>query len=68
MDVITKIFVSVAVIPEKPTDLVLINKTINSAVIRWDIPYPLYNFPPGLQFKIEYKSKWDPVNVWNVSF
>lgn len=53
------------VIPEKPTHLVLVNKTINSAVIKWEIPYPVYNFPPGLQFKIEYKSKWDPLNVWN---
>ncbi|KAK6620371.1 hypothetical protein RUM44_006772 [Polyplax serrata] len=47
------------VIPNKPENVTVVNKTIGSAVIGWNIPYPLFHFPPGLRLKIQYKNKWE---------
>lgn len=60
-------FVCVAVIPSKPVNLTVISKTSSSMMIQWSIGFPMQSFPPGILQKVEYKSQWDPRDVWHVS-
>ncbi|XP_008561021.1 interleukin-6 receptor subunit beta [Microplitis demolitor] len=54
------------VIPAKPEHLSVINKTSNSALLYWSVPFPMEFFPPGLHHKIAYKSQLDPKDTWKV--
>ncbi|XP_046745432.1 cytokine receptor-like isoform X2 [Diprion similis] len=52
------------VIPAKPVGLSVVNKTFSSALLHWNVPYPMGTFPPGLHHKISYQSLWDGENSW----
>lgn len=55
------------VIPERPTYLAVLNKTLTSATIRWSVG-DMEDFPPGLEHKIIYKSLLNTDrDVWHVS-
>ncbi|XP_046483327.1 uncharacterized protein dome isoform X2 [Neodiprion pinetum] len=56
------------VIPEKPTDLLVVNKTYSSAYLHWKIPYPMGTFPPGLHHKVSYQSAWDSETSWKTEY
>ncbi|KAJ9579351.1 hypothetical protein L9F63_024541 [Diploptera punctata] len=55
------------VLPDPPTDLTISNMTINSAVLKWKVPFPMQLFPPGMLHKIEYQSQWDSMDTWMVA-
>ncbi|CAL7946416.1 unnamed protein product [Xylocopa violacea] len=54
------------VIPTKPANLSVINKTCDSALLHWSVPYPMQNFPPGLYHRIMYQNQWDHRKTWQV--
>ncbi|XP_034948371.1 cytokine receptor [Chelonus insularis] len=54
------------VIPAKPEDLSVINKTSESALLYWSVPFPMQNFPPGLHHRIAYQHQWDRQKTWQV--
>ncbi|KAL6427265.1 hypothetical protein ACFW04_008687 [Cataglyphis niger] len=54
------------VIPAKPVNLSVINKTSNSATLYWELPFPLQSFPPGINHKIMYQNQWDYKKDWEV--
>ncbi|XP_029156701.1 cytokine receptor [Nylanderia fulva] len=54
------------VIPEKAVNLLVLNKTSNSALLQWSLPFPLQSFPPGLTYKIMYQNHWDKIKDWKV--
>ncbi|XP_017766074.1 PREDICTED: cytokine receptor isoform X2 [Eufriesea mexicana] len=54
------------VIPAKPANLSVINKTSDSALLHWSVPFPMQNFPPGLHHRITYQNQWDHQKTWQV--
>jgi len=54
------------VIPARPENLTVVNKTLDSVLLYWNVPFPLQNFPPGLEHKIMYENQWDPHKTWSV--
>lgn len=54
------------VIPAKPQNLTVLNKTLDSAMLYWTIPFPLETFPPGVYHRIMYENQWDGQNTWKV--
>nr|XP_034172692.1 uncharacterized protein LOC117600854 [Osmia lignaria]XP_034172693.1 uncharacterized protein LOC117600854 [Osmia lignaria] len=54
------------VIPAKPANLSVINKTFDSALLHWSVPFPMQNFPPGLHHRITYQNQWDHQKTWQV--
>nr|XP_050852109.1 uncharacterized protein LOC127064705 [Vespula vulgaris]XP_050852110.1 uncharacterized protein LOC127064705 [Vespula vulgaris] len=54
------------VIPAKPANLSVINKTSDSAILRWNVPFPMQNFPPGLHHRITYQNQWDHQKSWQI--
>ncbi|KMQ98366.1 cytokine receptor [Lasius niger] len=54
------------VIPEKAVNLSVLNKTSNSAMLQWSLPFPLQSFPPGVTHKIMYQNHWDKDKDWKV--
>ncbi|XP_011695047.1 PREDICTED: cytokine receptor isoform X2 [Wasmannia auropunctata] len=54
------------VIPAKPHNLTLISKTSESALLYWEIPFPMATFPVGIHHKIMYQHQWDLEKHWNV--
>lgn len=56
----------ILVIPAKPANLSVINKTSDSALLHWSVPFPMQNFPPGLHHRITYQNQWDHQKTWQV--
>ncbi|KYQ54930.1 Cytokine receptor [Trachymyrmex zeteki] len=54
------------VIPAKPYNLTLINKTSESALLHWELPFPMATFPVGVHHKIMYQHQWDHEKDWKV--
>ncbi|XP_043257067.1 uncharacterized protein LOC122399986 isoform X2 [Colletes gigas] len=54
------------VIPAKPANLSVINKTSDSALLHWSVPFPMQTFPPGLHHRIRYQNQWDHQKNWQV--
>ncbi|KYN26832.1 Cytokine receptor [Trachymyrmex cornetzi] len=54
------------VIPAKPHNLTLINKTSESALLHWELPFPMATFPVGVHHKIMYQHQWDHEKDWKV--
>lgn len=54
------------VIPAKPFNLTLINKTSDSALLYWELPFPMATFPVGVHHKIMYQHQWDHEKDWKV--
>ncbi|XP_024884406.1 uncharacterized protein LOC112462719 [Temnothorax curvispinosus] len=54
------------VIPAKPYNLTLINKTSESALLYWELPFPMATFPVGVHHKIMYQHQWDHERNWKV--
>ncbi|XP_066588811.1 uncharacterized protein [Prorops nasuta] len=54
------------VIPAKPTNLSVVNKTSDSALLHWNVSYPMQNFPPGLHHRVTYQNQWDHKKTWKV--
>ncbi|KAI4504019.1 hypothetical protein M0802_000490 [Mischocyttarus mexicanus] len=54
------------VIPAKPANLSVVNKTEESAMLHWSVPFPMQNFPPGLHHKITYQNQWENEEEWKV--
>ncbi|KAK2586334.1 hypothetical protein KPH14_010628 [Odynerus spinipes] len=54
------------VVPAKPANLSVINKTSDSVLLRWSVPFPMQNFPPGLYHRITYQNQWDVQKFWQV--
>ncbi|XP_053977661.1 uncharacterized protein LOC128875796 [Hylaeus volcanicus] len=54
------------IIPAKPANLSVINKTSDSALLYWNIPFPMQTFPPGLHHRIMYQNQWDHQKDWEV--
>nr|XP_003707987.1 PREDICTED: uncharacterized protein LOC100878272 [Megachile rotundata]XP_012151607.1 PREDICTED: uncharacterized protein LOC100878272 [Megachile rotundata] len=54
------------VIPAKPANLSVVNKTFDSALLHWSVPFPMQNFPPGLHHRITYQNQWDHQKTWQV--
>ncbi|XP_063994915.1 cytokine receptor isoform X2 [Diachasmimorpha longicaudata] len=54
------------VIPAKPTNLTVLNKTSESALLHWTVPFPMQNFPPGLHHRVTYQHQWDSRKTWQV--
>lgn len=54
------------VIPAKPANLSVINKTSDSALLHWSVPFPMQNFPPGLHHRVTYQNQWDFQKTWQV--
>jgi len=55
-----------SVIPAKPYNLTLINKTSESALLHWELPFPMATFPVGVHHKIMYQHQWDHEKDWKV--
>ncbi|XP_046405869.1 cytokine receptor-like isoform X2 [Ischnura elegans] len=55
------------IIPAEPMYLRIVNQTLRSILLKWEVPYPLTNFPPGLIQKIEYQHQWMPRDLWLVA-
>ncbi|CAD6201388.1 GSCOCT00000191001.2-RA-CDS [Cotesia congregata] len=53
-------------IPAKPDNLTVVNKTTESALLYWAVPFPMQNFPPGLHHKIAYQHQWDRLKTWQI--
>lgn len=47
------------VIPNKPEQLTVVQKTAHSVALNWTIPSSLVSFPKGLGHRIWYKSEFD---------
>ncbi|XP_046745303.1 cytokine receptor-like [Diprion similis] len=56
------------VIPAKPVGLSIVRKTSSSALLHWNIPYPMGAFPPGLYHKVSYQSEWDDPKKWETKY
>ncbi|XP_054259785.1 cytokine receptor-like isoform X1 [Macrosteles quadrilineatus] len=54
------------VIPAKAANLTMLEKTSSSVLIQWSVVFPMQNFPPGVEQKVEYQSEWDPRDHWTV--
>ncbi|XP_076245773.1 cytokine receptor domeless [Calliopsis andreniformis] len=54
------------VIPDKPANLSIVNKTFDSALLHWSVPFPMQNFPPGLHHRIEYQNQWELRKTWQI--
>ncbi|XP_014257386.1 cytokine receptor isoform X2 [Cimex lectularius] len=54
------------VLPNKPSNLSLVEATPNSLVISWNEGHPFKSFPPGIVNRLIYQSKWDPQTYWEV--
>ncbi|CAK9799872.1 Cytokine receptor [Anthophora plagiata] len=54
------------VIPAKPANLSVVNKTSDSALLHWSVPFPMQNFPPGIYHRITYQNQWDHQKTWQV--
>ncbi|XP_012282204.1 uncharacterized protein LOC105700688 [Orussus abietinus] len=54
------------VIPAKPANLSVVNKTSDSALLHWSIPFPMQNFPPGLHHRVTYQNQWDHQKTWQI--
>ncbi|XP_076379609.1 cytokine receptor domeless isoform X2 [Megalopta genalis] len=54
------------VIPAKPANLSVINKTSDSVLLHWSVPFPMQNFPPGLHHRIMYQNHWHTKDTWQV--
>ncbi|XP_043283001.1 uncharacterized protein dome isoform X2 [Venturia canescens] len=54
------------VIPARPVNVSVVNKTLNSTLLQWSVPFPLQNFPPGLHHRIAYQHQWDNRKTWRV--
>ncbi|KYN30898.1 Cytokine receptor [Trachymyrmex septentrionalis] len=54
------------VIPAKPNNLTLISKTSESALLHWELPFPMATFPVGVHHKIMYQHQWDHEKDWKV--
>ncbi|KAJ8664784.1 hypothetical protein QAD02_006446 [Eretmocerus hayati] len=54
------------VIPARPTNLTVVNKTTNSALLHWSVSFPMQNFPAGLHHKVEHQNQWDRRDAWKV--
>ncbi|XP_011874868.1 PREDICTED: cytokine receptor [Vollenhovia emeryi] len=54
------------VIPAKPYNLTLINKTSESALLYWELPFPMATFPVGVHHKIMYQHQWDHEKDWKI--
>ncbi|KAL7307372.1 hypothetical protein TKK_0000559 [Trichogramma kaykai] len=52
------------VIPARPSNLTVVNKTLNSATLYWSVGYPMQNFPPGLHHRISHQSQWEKRDSW----
>lgn len=48
-----------SVIPERPANLSVVNRTFDSALLHWTVPFPMQHFPPGLYHRIMYQNQWD---------
>ncbi|XP_071454335.1 cytokine receptor isoform X2 [Hetaerina americana] len=55
------------IIPAKPENLRVLNRTLSSILLKWDVPLPLPVFPPGLIQKVEYQHQWMPGDIWQVA-
>lgn len=55
-----------SVIPAKPYNLTLINKTSESALLYWELPFPMATFPVGVHHRIMYQHQWDHEKDWKV--
>lgn len=56
-----------SVIPERPANLSVVNRTFDSALLHWTVPFPMQHFPPGLYHRIMYQNQWDHQKNWQVS-
>ncbi|XP_015122629.1 cytokine receptor [Diachasma alloeum] len=54
------------VIPAKPSNLTVVNKTSDSVLLHWSVPFPMQNFPPGLHHRVTYQHQWDSRKTWQV--
>ncbi|XP_014213058.1 cytokine receptor [Copidosoma floridanum] len=52
------------VIPAKPINLTVADKTYNSAILQWKIAFPMEDFPPGMHLRVSYQSHWDSRDKW----
>jgi len=55
------------VIPEPPPELTIVSTEVDSATLKWSVPYLMQNFPPGLVPKVEYQSLHDERDKWLVA-
>jgi len=55
-----------SVIPPKPANLLMINKTSDSATLCWESRHSMWSFPPGLTHKVMYRNHWDYEKGWKV--
>ncbi|EZA53737.1 hypothetical protein DMN91_008451 [Ooceraea biroi] len=54
------------VIPAQPDGLRVGNKTLDSVMLHWNVPFPMQTFPPGLHHRIMYENQWDREKSWKV--
>ncbi|XP_012253310.2 cytokine receptor [Athalia rosae] len=52
------------VIPAKPVNLSVVDKTYSSAMLHWSVPFAMRGFPPGLVHRIQYQNQWDDERIW----
>lgn len=55
------------VIPDPPPELTIVDTMVNSAILKWSVPFPMQLFPPGLTPKVEYQSLYDERDKWLVA-
>ena len=55
-------------IPAKPTNLTVVNKTLDSALLHWSVSFPMQTFPPGLHHKVSYQNQWEEQDDWKVIY
>lgn len=52
------------VIPTRPANLTLVDKTSSSISFQWNVPFPMQSFPPGLHHRITYQD--GETHTWQV--
>ncbi|XP_058807695.1 cytokine receptor isoform X2 [Phymastichus coffea] len=54
------------VIPAKPTNFTVVNKTLDSVLLHWDVAFPMQTFPPGMHHRVAYQNQWDSQDEWQI--
>ncbi|XP_011502285.1 PREDICTED: cytokine receptor [Ceratosolen solmsi marchali] len=54
------------VIPARPTNLTVVNKTLDSVMLHWSVPFPMQTFPAGLHHRVAHQNQWDGRKTWQI--
>ncbi|XP_066996548.1 cytokine receptor [Anabrus simplex] len=55
------------VIPSPADKLTVIATSTSSIELKWEVPFPMGNFPPGVVHRVEYQASWDDRTTWHIA-